>query len=169
MLTMKPPLMPLLLSVILFIPLFAGGEARSNAKPLQYEVLRQLQPLRGDAIELGKGPVDVYVFIDPNCPHSRDFVGMIYESAKMRTLYHYYFFLYSLPHFGSSAVINAIYADASPREAMLSYMVGHKPLPKLSRLTPPAVQAKVARIANTAKAIGVDKRPYLILDKKKKP
>ena len=166
---MKPLLPRLLLSALLFVPLLAGGTVPGSAKPPQGEVLRQLQPLRSDAIELGKGPVDVYVFIDPNCPRSREFVGMIYESEKMQRLYHYYFFLYSLPHFGSGAIVNAIYAAASPKETMLAYMVGHKPLPGLSRLTPPAVQAKIFRIANTAEAIGVDKRPYLILDKKKTP
>lgn len=162
---MKALLTRLFLSALLFVPLFAGGAA----KPPPEEMLRQLQPLRTDAIELGEGPVDVYVFIDPNCPHSREFVGMIEESEKMRRLYHYYFFLYSLPHFGGGAVINAIYAAASPKEAMLAYMVARKPLPGLSRLTPPAVQAKIFRIANTARAIGVDRRPYLILDKKKTP
>ena len=165
---MKPPFMRLLLSVILFIPLFAAGEA-DKAKPTQNMVLQRLAGLRADAIELGQGPVDVYVFIDPNCPRSRDFVAMVSESEKMRRLYHYYFFLYSLPHFGSSAIVNAIYADASPKETMLSYMIGRQPLTGLNRLTPPAVQAKILRIGNTAKAIGVDKRPYLILDKKKSP
>jgi hypothetical protein len=167
MLKMKPSLLGLLLSVVLFVPLFAAGGGKIKSPPPT--VLQQLEPLRSDAIELGSGPVDVYVFIDPNCPHSRDFLGMISESAKMRRRYHYYFFLYALPHFGSSAVINAIYADASPKTALLSYMLKHKPLTRLSRLTPPAVQAKVLRIENTAKAIGVTKRPYLILDKKHTP
>ena len=128
-----------------------------------------LRQMRGDAIELGSGPVDAYVFIDPNCPHSHDFLEMVVESDKMRRLYRYYFFFYALPHFGSSAIINAIYAAPSPRDAMIGYMLRHEHLVKLTRMTPPAVQAKVARIGNTAEAIGVDKRPYLIIDKKKRP
>jgi len=157
-----------LLPVLLFIPLLAGESVSLPAIKPPELVLPLLISLRSDAIELGKGPIDVYVFIDPNCPHSRDFLGMISDNQKMLSRYHYYFFLYALPHFGSSAVINAIYADASPKDAMLSYMLRHQRLTKLSRLTPPAVQAKVARIIVTAEAIGIDRRPYLILDKKKK-
>jgi len=166
---MRILLYKVLLPVLLSIPLLAAGGVPAPPKKPMEVVLPLLKSLRIDAIELGNGPTDVYVFIDPNCPHSRDFLGMISENKKMQTRYHYYFFLYALPHFGSSAVINAIYADASPKKAMLSYMLKHERLAKLSRLTPPAVQAKVARINVTAEAVGVDKRPYLILDKKKNP
>jgi hypothetical protein len=48
-------------------------------------------------------------------------------------------------------------------------MVEHRPLQKLSRLTPPAVHVKIARINKAAERIGVNKRPYLILDKKEAP
>ena len=166
---MKTPLLKLLMTALMFVPLLAEGNPPTGPKPTQADVLKQLKPLRADAIELGTGAVDVYAFIDPNCPHSREFLGMIVESEKMQQRYHYYFFLDSLPHFGSGGVVNAIYASPSPKETMLAYMVERRPLQGLSRLTPPAVQAKILRISNTADAVGVDKRPYLILDKKKTP
>jgi hypothetical protein len=155
------------LSALLFFCQVTAAWAVS--KPSEQETLSMLRQLRGDAIELGSGPVDVYVFIDPNCPHSHDFLEMVVDSDKMQRRYHYYFFLYALPIFRSSGIINAIYAAPSPREAMLGYMLAHRHLAKLSRMTPPAVDARVTRISNTAEAIGVDKRPYLIIDRKKRP
>lgn len=155
------------LPVLLFLCLVTAAQAAS--KPSEQETLTMLRQLKGDAIELGNGPVDVYVFIDPNCPHSHDFLEMVVDSDKMQRRYRYYFFLYALPIFRSNGIINAIYAAPSPREALLGYMLSHKHLAKLSRMTPPAVDARVTRISNTAKAIGVDKRPYLIIDKKKRP
>ena len=94
---------------------------------------------------------------------------MISESDRMQRRYHYYFFLYAHPMFKSGAVINAIYNAPVPKEAMLDYMLGRAPLPKLNRLTPPAIHVKVTRIKAAAERIGVDKRPYLILDRKKQP
>ncbi|WP_345970520.1 hypothetical protein WCX72_01710 [Sulfurimonas sp. HSL1-6] len=155
-----------LLSVLLFTAPYAAGA--TVKKPLS-EVLPFLFAIKGDAIELGNGPTDVYAFIDPRCPHSRDFVGMITESDKMQRRYHYYFFLYAHPMFKSGAVINAIYNAPRPKEAMLDYMLRRSALPKLNRLTPPAIHVKVTRIRKAAEQIGVDKRPYLILDKKKQP
>ena len=83
--------------------------------------------------------MDVYAFIDPRCPHSRDFVDLIHENEKMRKRYHYYFFLYAHPMFKSGAAINAIYNAPDPKKAMLDYMLKRAPLPMLNRLTPPAV------------------------------
>jgi len=159
----------ILLSALLFTAAFAAGsDAKNVRKPLSI-VLPLLIALRGDAVEIGSGPTDVYTFIDPRCPHSRDFVSMITESDKMQRLYHYYFLLYAHPMFKSEAVINAIYNAPDPKKAMLDYMLSRAPLAKLNRLTPPAIHVKVARIKKAAEQIGVDKRPYLIIDKKKQP
>ena len=136
---------------------------------LPEKALALLASLKSDAIEAGSGPTDVYVFVDPNCPHSRDFVDMVFGNEKMLQRYHYYFFLYPLPLFRSGTAVNAIYSAPSPKAAMIDYMIRRHRFTLRSRVTPPAVQMKIRRIVKAAEQIGIVKRPYLILDKKKQP
>lgn len=152
-----------LLPLLLFcLPLQAATTAKQPSKPLA-ELLALLQPLEPDAMELGSGPVDVYVFVDPQCPHSREFVAFIAESDKMRRRYRYHFFLYELKRFHSAGVIAAIYGAADPLRAMLRHMTQGKAV--VSVKASAATQAKIVRIAEAAETIGVNKRPYLILNK----
>ena len=153
----------LLLPVLLFnMVLHADTAQKHPSRPLS-ELLPLLIPLEADALELGTGPVNVYVFIDPRCPHSREFVAFIAESDKMRRRYHYHFFLYELKRFHSAGIIAAIYNAVDPLQAMLRYMTTVDTLQPAEASD--STHARIERIAKTAEAIGVYKRPYLILNK----
>lgn len=157
----------ILLTLLLLMPpalLFAEAHETMRADA----AIRLLEPLKPDAIELGSGPVEIFVFIDPNCKFSRQFVGMIRDSEKMLTNYHYYFFLYGLARLQSEKAIETIYAAAVPDEAMVGYMLDAKSMQSIQ--TRPSVPLqRIERIKAAAEAIGVDRRPYMILNKKKSP
>ena len=113
----------------------------------------------------GDGEKKVYEFVDPKCPHSRDFISMIYENEKMRSLYRYYIFFYELKRFNSHNLIATIYSSSEPMQKTLEVMVGGKEIPSTPRFDP-KIEAKIDTIADVADKIGVSKRPYLIIVKK---
>lgn len=129
-----------------------------------HQKIALIQPIEHDAIIYGEGETKVYVFVDPKCPHSRDFMTMIYENAKMRSIYRYYIFFYELKRFHSHDLIATIYASASPLQRTLEVMVGNKEIPTASRIDP-KIEAKIDDIAHVADTIGISKRPYLIIMK----
>lgn len=160
---MKQRLFILIFSALLFLETIAAAAASEHPKKPFSVLMPLLEPIVPDAMLLGHGPVDVYVFVDPECPHSREFVTFIAESAKMQSRYRYHFYLLELPRFHSQEIINAIYAAPSPLEAMIAHMT------KQTRMTPVesqgAAAGKIARIKAAADTIDVYKRPYLILNK----
>ena len=120
-----------------------------------------LQGIRGEAIVLGGGKTEVYVFVDPLCPHSRKFMTMVSRSEQMLAKYKYYIFLYSIPRLRSEKVVSAIYASPKPSDVLLKVMVDKAPPP----IDAGGGQAErtVADIAAVARELDVYKRPYVIV------
>lgn len=138
---------------------------RADAAELSIQQKRALiEPIEKHAMVYGEGGKKVYVFIDPKCPHSRDFISMINENAKMRGIYRYYIFFYELKRFKSHQLIASIYASALPLQRTLEVMVGQQELPA-DHPDDPKVEGKIADIARVAEEIGISKRPYLIIVK----
>jgi hypothetical protein len=123
--------------------------------------IRPIEPL---AMQFGTGSIKAYVFVDPKCPHSRDFLSMIYDSDKMRSTYHYYIFFYELKRLKSHDLIGTIYASSSPLLKTFGVMVGGKEMEELKAF-PAKVEDRIDSIESVAEAIGVNKRPYLIIKK----
>lgn len=127
-------------------------------------MVSMIRPLEQYAMQYGEGDIKAYVFVDPKCPHSRDFISMIHDNEKMRGIYRYYIFFYELKRFNSHKLIGTIYSSSSPLQKMLEVMVGGKeiePLPSLS----PQVEEEIGDIDHVAAELGVNKRPYLIIAK----
>ncbi len=156
----------LLIIVCLGMPLSANEPQEHKKLPLEVS-LPLLKTIESSALRMGDGPVEVHVFIDPLCPHSRNFVEMIAESDKMQSRYSYRFYLYTLPRMHSEAMVATIYADADPLVRLLDVMVnGKKVVPQ--KVRDRGVLQKIDAIAQTAKKLDVYKRPYLIMVKKPK-
>lgn len=128
------------------------------------QMVSYIRPIEPLAIQYGTGDIKAYVFVDPKCPHSRDFLSMIYENEKMRTIYHYYIFLYELKRLKSHDLIGTIYASSSPLQKTLGVMVGGKEIEERTSFSI-KVEDRIDSIASVAEAIGVNKRPYLIIKK----
>ena len=116
---------------------------------------------------MGRGAIDVYVFVDPLCPHSRDFVEMIAQSEKMQSKYHYYFYLYTLKRFHSEDVVATIFASQEPLMTLKEVMVQRKDV-ALQQSISKETQKKVDAISSVAMKLDVYKRPYMIMVKKPK-
>lgn len=126
------------------------------------ELLSGIEPY---AMVHGEGAKKVYVFIDPKCPHSQDFISMISENSKMRSTYRYYIFFYELKRFNSHDLIGTIYESSAPLQRTFDVMVEKKELQTNSRLEP-KTEEKIDAISHVADEIGISKRPYLIIAKK---
>lgn len=137
---------------------------KHNVLPLSLS-LPYLQTIKADAIVLGEGSVDVYVFIDPYCPYSQNFVDLITSSKKMMQKYKYYLFLYSIKRLHSEAVVSTIYHSNNSLDLLKKVMVNGK---KIDVIQYDETKDKVDKIAKVAKTIGVYKRPYLIMSNSKK-
>lgn len=124
-------------------------------------LVRPIEPL---ALQYGTGNIKAYVFMDPKCPHSRDFLSMIYDSDKMRNIYRYYIFFYELKRLHSHDLIGTIYASQAPLQQTLGVMVAEKKIKEIKSF-PAKVDERIEAIEAVAEAIGVNKRPYLIIKK----
>jgi hypothetical protein len=157
-LTMKRFILSLFMIMAL---LHAEGPQKHIRLPYD-KAMALLESIKSDAIVLGEGKTEVYVFVDPLCPHSRKFMTMVSGNASMLSKYRYYIYLYSIPRLKSEAVVSAIYASKKPAETLLRVMVGKETIP--TDPSAPAAKA-VSEIAAVAEKIDVYKRPYLIVAK----
>lgn len=148
----------------IFLILLVSAVQINAAELTNKQKMALLQPIEQHAMIYGEGERKVYVFVDPKCPHSRDFMSMINENTKMRSMYRYYIFFYELKRFNSHDLIKTIYTSAAPLQRTLEVMVGAKELPIESR-NELKIEAKIDDIARVADLIGVSKRPYLIITK----
>ncbi|MDD5212368.1 MAG: hypothetical protein PHV62_08120 [Sulfuricurvum sp.] len=123
-----------------------------------------IHPIEPLAMQYGTGDIKAYVFVDPKCPHSRDFLSMIYDNEKMRNIYRYYIFFYELKRLQSHDLIGTIYASSSPLQKTFEVMVGGKEMEE-SKSFSAKVEDRIDSIESVAEAIGVNKRPYLIIKK----
>lgn len=139
--------------------------AECHAKELSTpQIASMVRPIESLAIQYGTGDIKAYVFVDPKCPHSKDFLSMIHDNKKMQGIYHYYIFFYELKRFHSHALIGTIYTSSSPLQQTLEVMVGGKEIEELKSF-PQKIDEQIGAIERVAEAIGVNKRPYLILKK----
>jgi len=148
------------------LTLYAHDNKKHTKLPLS-ESLLLLKNIQDKAIHLGSGPVDVHVFVDPLCPHSRNFMEMIVESDKMRLKYSYYFYLYTLPRLHSEKMVKTIYHAQNPLKLMIDVMV-KKSSVKLFEDKDEGVDLKIKAISKIAQKLDVYKRPYMVMVKKPK-
>ena len=146
--------------------LYAHEGVKHVKLPLE-KSLPLLKTIQKSALHLGTGPVSVHVFVDPLCPHSRNFMEMIVESDKMRSKYSYYFYLYTLPRLKSEKMVHLIYGASDPLALMIDVMV-HKKEVDMSYKENKMVDHEVQAIADVAQKLDVYKRPYMIMVKKPK-
>lgn len=152
--------------VPLFVSLLCISGTQTDAADLSSKnTMALLESIENYAMVYGEGEKKIYVFVDPKCPHSQDFISMINDNAKMRTMYRYYIFFYELKRFNSHNLIAAIYGSAAPLQRTLEVMVGGKEM-QTSNQIEPKIETKIGDIARVADEIGVSKRPYLIIAKK---
>lgn len=156
----------LLLNNILFSNEDSNNTVSHKKMPLT-EAIPYFESIKESEIIIGTGPDDIYVFIDPLCPHSRAFISLIHESEQMQKKYKYHIWLYRLPKFKSTPYIYTIYNKNGSDRLALLYDI----MVKESKILPE--KPKNIDVINNYKkieaiAIHMDiyKRPYLFVSKK---
>ncbi len=159
-------LVNILIVCYLFMPIYSF--AASHPPKLSIEkALPILETIKKYAIHIGKGKSEIYVFVDPLCPHSRDFMDLIIHSKKMQSRYSYYIFMYELKRFNSLHVIESIYTCKDSLACIKKVMLEDMTLTKEANVSA-KIQTKIDDIALKASELNVYKRPYLIINKVKK-
>jgi hypothetical protein len=121
------------------------------------ELLASIKPL---AMKIGSGKREVYVFVDPVCPRSRQFIAAVSESQKLQSQNSYYVFLYPQPKFHSEALVETIYESPDPLVMMKKVMIeGHVP----DCTEEQTQQKKIETIAVFGRGLKMQRRPYLII------
>ena len=148
------------------IPLMAVEKSVHKKLPLS-ESLPILETIKGDALLMGTGERKVYLFVDPLCPHSQDFIELISSNKKLLLRNSYNIYLYTLKRLHSEKVVTAIYMSDDPLHTLVDVMI-HKKKMEVEVKPNQDVRLKINAIENVAQELDVYKRPYLILTKKPK-
>lgn len=150
-----------LLSLIFTLFVTPQCTAKDMTAAQMVTFIRPIEPL---AMQFGTGSTKIYVFVDPKCPYSRDFLSSVYENENMRSSYRYYIFFYELKRLKSHDLIGTIYGSSSPLQKTLRVMVEGKEMAERTSFSQ-KVEERIDSIESVAEAIGVNKRPYLIIKK----
>lgn len=150
-----------------FATLFANEPLIEKKKVPLSVALPLLQSIDRHAIVIGSGPIHMYAFIDPVCPRSRDFVGMIFENTKMLERYTYHFFYYELERFHSKGYIAKVYSAKDPLEMLRRIMFNKEKIAPLKSFSP-EIQKEIDEISDVAAKLEINKRPYLFVVKPQK-
>jgi hypothetical protein len=141
----------LMLSVVLSFSLNAEepGETR--------ELFASIKPL---AMKIGSGKREIYAFVDPVCPRSRQFIAAVFESEKLQSQNSYYVFLYPQAKFHSEALVETIYESPDPL-AMMKKVMTEGYIPDCTEQS--IHQQKIETIAVFGRGLKMQRRPYLII------
>lgn len=129
------------------------------------EIKVELESIAKHALIVGHGKEFIsYVFVDPICPFSREFITEIMSNKELQKTTTYHVFLYRLPKYETDRLIRHIYASKKPLVMLKKVMVDEQEIyfDKTSLKTIPFVNT----IAEVGKKIKVGVRPYLIKYKK---
>lgn len=86
-----------------------------------------LESISDHAIKIGQGSTcKTYVFVDPMCPHSRNFIKKIIKNKEAQELNTYYVYLYKLPKFDSNKLSLYIYQSSNSLDTLQEVMVQEK-------------------------------------------
>lgn len=150
--------------IFLVSSLTANEPLISKKKAPLSVALPLLQSIEKYAIVIGSGPIQMYAFIDPSCPHSREFVEMVMENEKMQKSYTYHFFYYELTRFHTEKIIGTIYTEKEPLEMMKKIMIDKIEVPIVEKLSANILR-EIDDISKVAEELNIDKRPYLFVVK----
>ncbi|MFT7859509.1 MAG: hypothetical protein ABXS93_01095 [Sulfurimonas sp.] len=155
------------LLLLIFVSVFTLQLSAEDHKKVMNEryndtigVLKEIEPL---GIVYGFGERKVYLFVDPLCRYSRKFISLVTTNQKMLKKYSYIIFLYSIPRLHSTKVVAGIYSANKPLDTLLDVMLNNK---KTSAFLNNETVKKIEEIEYAAQFIGVDKRPYIFIEKK---
>ena len=152
--------MKTLLFISLLLLQLYGVEPEHRQLLSPQETAYHLTTIKEHAITLGTGEQEVHVFIDPYCPFAQKYLTLLLdkrdEKFKKNT---YHFYLYKLKQKDSTEAIETI-LSAEDKQSLLVDIMVHDEFFIDENI---GVEAKIKAIADVAKKIGVNKRPYILV------
>lgn len=150
--------MKILFALILFIiPLLFGDT------PISKEPRESLEAISRYAIKIGEGKEsDVYIFVDPMCRYSKKLIKKLHDNKMIRLSNTYYIFLYRLPKFDSTKMMQYILEANDPKEALIEIMVHEEPLDLEDFEAKKETREALQTISEVAQTLDMTKRPYMI-------
>ena len=122
-----------------------------------------LESISKHAIKFGSGEEsEVYVFVDPLCPYSRNLIKKIDEDRMLQLSNTYYIFLYRLPRLDSEKTMQYIYESSDPKETLIEIMVYEYEVDLSDFQARKTTIDALGEIAEVAATLNMTKRPYMI-------
>lgn len=117
------------------------------------------------AVKIGNGKIrNIYVFVDPECPYSREYMQKITNKDNLDKDNSYYIYLYRLPKLDSDESIQYIYQAKDVKRALIVIMVDEQDLEE-DLLFEFEVREEtlgiISEVAQVAKKLKVDRRPQI--------
>jgi len=119
-----------------------------------------------EAIVIGHGKDNMYVFVDPMCSKSKAFITLISEREDLQDKRTYHIFLYKLKKFDSFKLIQYIYQNPSRKTALLDIMVNEEEPSYQHFIAKKEGLETMKKIEKVAQQLPMKHRPYLILFEK---
>lgn len=127
-----------------------------------------LETIKTDAIVLGNGEIEVHTFIDPLCKMSQRYLALLYKrNYEVFSKYTIYLYMHEIKSKKSKKHILSI-MDATASERMLTSIMLTKDMSQLKYRYSGENLRIFDKIANVAEKIGVNKRPYIMINGKVK-
>ena len=153
--------------IIIFIVILATslmGVERQKQLVSPEVAMELLQTIKGDAIALGTGSQEVHSFIDPLCLMSQLYLALIYKhNKKIFAKYTIYLYLHEIESKKSKKHILNIMSAAFDEKALLSIMIDKEEI-DLKDIDDDKSNMAFDRIADVARLVGVNKRPYIMIN-----
>ena len=123
-----------------------------------------LETIKKDAIVLGNGDIEIHTFIDPLCKMSQRYLALIYKrNYEIFSKYKIYLYMHEIKSKNSKKQILRI-MDATSSERMLTSIMLKKDISQLKFRYSGKNLRTFDKIANIANKIGVNKRPYTMIN-----
>jgi hypothetical protein len=123
-----------------------------------------LDSISNYAVRIGTGTINnIYVFVDPMCPHSRKFISKISKNKMIQLENSYYIFLYRLPKFESDELIQCIYQSSDVKSSLMDVMVNGKEINMDSTELGDNKLKAIKEISSVGKKLNIKIRPYLMI------
>jgi len=129
------------------------------------KTLPEIKTIDEYAITVPGGKNTIYVFVDPFCHYSQDFVEVATDkNNKLRKTYTYKIFLLKLNKFKSMKTIRKILDSKDRLKALTNFMIKHKNLDTNSTISNIEVDTIISEVQKVGKKLDIYKRPYLIIE-----
>ncbi len=159
--------MKYLIIFLLFISILVASQ-KEKQLTTPSTTIKLLETIKGNAIVLGSGEKEIHTFIDPLCRMSQRYLALIYKNNnKIFSKYTIYLYLHEIKSKKSKKhILNIMGAESNER--MLRAIMLKKEKYNLVDIGDEKNKKTFSKIADIGNKIGVNKRPYIIINGKVK-